>query len=113
MRVEGNLIAIITCYGFELIRLVNDQLRHWKKIAFDWTEASPTRHYFFASWSICGERIIGAYALLTDDMPKAYHKAFKVETQTEETTIYAMEVKQLFVSSGFVNLLVVAILNCR
>ena len=78
LRIANNIIAILTCCGYDLVRLVDNRLQPWKKIACNW----PSFEYLLeVTWVLYEGRIIGTRH---ESEPKKENRRhlFIIDTQT-------------------------------
>ena len=77
--IENNVIAIRTCCGFNLVRLVENRLQPWKKIAY---KRQNFEYFQEFSWLLSAERIIGT-RYESQQTEENKRKLFIIDTQTE------------------------------
>ena len=95
MQIEGNLIAISYCCGFELVHLVGRRLQTWKKILYRWEIEDWPRCDI--SWLLRAGQIVGN--IYKGGEPQPNEKSFFViDLQTENVKTAALANDQTFVS---------------
>ena len=96
MRIEGGLIAIATCCGFDLVRLVGHRLQKWKRIVYRW--GIDDSHRFCVSWLLEAGRIVGNSCEWRAGELKVKKPFFVIDLQTENVKTATLANNHEFVS---------------